>query len=194
MPVHYKPVVRPRHQAARPQGGPHHRAAPVRTASEHRKVGDVVVAVYPFTSHAVVRAGVARVTLAGELDLDTALLVGDAVVACLAERPTSLCLDLAGVTFCDCAGLGVLLRTRMIALDTGLPLVVEGIGPQPARLLALIGGEDIFTRPLKDAGPGPGTDTGPGTGATDGLPAEDPERLDAGAEAALWPPVRDLLA
>ncbi|MEU9097382.1 STAS domain-containing protein [Streptomyces sp. NPDC048361] len=170
-----------------------------------RKVGDVV-AVCPFTSHAVVHAGVARVTLAGELDLDTAPLVRDAVVACLAEQPASLCLDLTDLSFCDCAGLGVLLRARMSALQAGVPLVVEGMGTQPARLLALIGGEDIFTQrtPERESTPEtdmePGWETGaephkePDPGPADGLSTTDSEHLDAEAEATLWPPVRDLLA
>ncbi|MCX5386835.1 STAS domain-containing protein [Streptomyces sp. NBC_00083] len=150
------------------------------------------MAVCPFTSHAVVHAGVARVTLAGELDLDTAPLVRAAVVTCLAEHPTSLCLDLTGVSFCDCAGLGVLLRARVSALRAGVPLVVEGMGTQPARLLALIGGEGIFTQ--RTSGTGAETSRATETAPADALSTEDAERLDAEAEATLWPPVRDLLA
>ncbi|MFJ4843354.1 STAS domain-containing protein [Streptomyces sp. NPDC088746] len=100
--------------------------------------------VHPFTSHVVVHAGAARVTLAGELDLDTAPHVLEAVTACLAKQPTSLCLDLTGVSFCDCAGLSSLLRARTSALRAGVDLVVEGVGSQPARLLTLIGADEIL--------------------------------------------------
>ncbi|MEU1123898.1 STAS domain-containing protein [Streptomyces sp. NPDC005899] len=102
--------------------------------------------VYPFTSQAAVHSGVARVTLAGELDLDTAPYVHDAVTACLAEGPTRLRLDLSDLTFCDCAGLSALLRVRATILGAGVDLVVEGVGAQLARLLSLIGADDVFAR------------------------------------------------
>ncbi|WP_328296544.1 STAS domain-containing protein [Streptomyces sp. NBC_00435] len=101
--------------------------------------------VHPFTSHAVVDSGVARVTVAGELDWDTAPYVRDAIAACLAEQLTGLRLDLTDVPFCDCAGLGVLLWARASALRVGMDLVVEGMGTQLARLLDLTGMEGILT-------------------------------------------------
>lgn len=100
---------------------------------------------YPFTSHAVVDSGRARVTLAGELDFDTAPCVLEAVAACLEKQPTRLCLDLTGISFCDCAGLNSLLRARLSVLQAGVDLRVEGVGVQLARLLALIGADGIFT-------------------------------------------------
>ncbi|CAM5366006.1 STAS domain-containing protein [Streptomyces atroolivaceus] len=102
------------------------------------------VTVYPFTSNAAVRSGVVRVTLAGELDLDTAPHVREAVTACLAKQPVSLCLDLSGISFCDCAGLSALLRARTSVLRAGVDLAVEGVGSQLARLLSLIGADDIL--------------------------------------------------
>lgn len=98
----------------------------------------------PFTSHAVVHSGVARVTLVGELDFDTGPCVGEAVAACLAKRPTSLCLDLTGISFCDCAGLNALLTARISILRAGVDLFVDGVGTQLARLLSLIGADDVF--------------------------------------------------
>lgn len=102
------------------------------------------VTVHPFTSRADVHAGAARVTLVGELDLDAAPYVRDAVAACLVKRPTSLDLDLTGVSFCDCAGLNSLLVARNSVLWAGVDLRVEGIGEQLSRLLALIGAESLF--------------------------------------------------
>ncbi|MFJ2645596.1 STAS domain-containing protein [Streptomyces sp. NPDC087420] len=95
-------------------------------------------------SHAVTRAGDARVTLTGELDHTTAPQVREAVAACMAERPKSLRLDLNGVGFCDCSGLSVLLETRLSVLLAGADLVVAGIGAQLARLISLIGAGDIL--------------------------------------------------
>ncbi|MGW7072312.1 STAS domain-containing protein [Streptomyces sp. NPDC054855] len=100
---------------------------------------------HPFTSQAVVLSGRARVTLSGELDFDTAPSVLEAVAACLAKRPTSLCLDLTGISFCDCAGLNSLLTARLSVLQAGVDLLVEGVGAQLARLLSLIGADDVFT-------------------------------------------------
>jgi anti-anti-sigma factor len=63
----------------------------------------------------------------------------------MAKRPKSLCLDLTRVSFCDCAGLNVLLEVRISVLQAGADLVVEGIGTQLARLLSLIGAGHIMT-------------------------------------------------
>ncbi|WP_299538761.1 STAS domain-containing protein [uncultured Streptomyces sp.] len=97
------------------------------------------MAVLPFTSHAVVRPDVARVILAGELDMDTASHVREAVAVCLRERPARLCLDLTDVSFCDCAGLSALLDARSSALAVDARFAVEGVGTQVARLFSLIG-------------------------------------------------------
>ncbi|MFF2521055.1 STAS domain-containing protein [Streptomyces liangshanensis] len=95
-------------------------------------------------SRAVTRAGDAHVALAGELDHTTAPQVREAVAACMAERPKSLRLELSGVEFCDCSGLGVLLETRLCVLLAGADLVVAGIGTQLARVISLIGAGDIL--------------------------------------------------
>jgi len=142
------------------------------------------VTVYPFTSHVVVHSGAGRVTLAGELDLDTAPHVREAVLACLAEQPTSLCLDLTGVTFCDCAGLSALLRARSAALRAGAALVVEGVGPQLARLLSLIGADGILT----------GKGTPADAEQARRFPGSVTARCDAEAVTAAGQPLRDLLA
>ncbi|MFF9690332.1 STAS domain-containing protein [Streptomyces sp. NPDC014623] len=119
----------------------------------------------------MVHSGVGRVALVGELDLDTAPQVREAVTACLAKQPTSLCLDLTDVTFCDCAGLSALLRARSTVLRAGVGLVVEGVGPQLARLLSLIGAEGILT------GTGTPADTEPARCVPDAVTAH------GGAEA-----------
>ncbi|MER6237506.1 STAS domain-containing protein [Streptomyces clavifer] len=116
----------------------------MRAARERDGVRDAMT-IYPFTSHVVVRSGIARVTFAGELDLDTAPRVQDAVTACPERPPTSLCLDLTGVSFCDCAGLSALFRARTPALRAGVDLVVEGVGTQLARLLSRVGADGLFT-------------------------------------------------
>ncbi|MFI2780627.1 STAS domain-containing protein [Streptomyces sp. ALB3] len=128
--------------------------------------------VYPFTSHVAVRSSVGRVALAGELDLDTAPDVQEAVAACLAKQPTRLHLDLTDVTFCDCAGLSSLLMARSTVLRAGVGLVVEGVGAQLARLLSLIGADDVLTG--RDAPADPELDP----------PVPDTATVRGGAEAA----------
>lgn len=111
-----------------------------------RGVQQAVTAFHRFeASHTVSGAGDARVAVSGELDHSTAPQVREAVAACMAKRPKRLCLDLAGVSFCDCAGLNVLLEVRISVLQAGTDLVVEGIGTQLARLLSLIGAGHILT-------------------------------------------------
>ncbi len=109
----------------------------------------------PFTSHAAVDAGVARVTLAGELDWDSAAAVEEAVAACLVRRPTSLCLDLTGVHFCDCSGLTALFTVRNSVLRAGVELRVVGVGTQLARLLSLIGADGVLTEGTTSSDPEP---------------------------------------
>ncbi|GHH45143.1 STAS domain-containing protein [Streptomyces candidus] len=140
--------------------------------------------VRPFTSHAAVHSGVARVTLAGELDLDTAFHVRDTVAACLVKQPTEVRLDLTGVSFCDCSGLNALLAVRSSALRAGVGLRVEGIGTQPARLLALIGADGLFAERASSA-----------TAVPAPCAAEaDTRRPDAAMAVAEKAPLRGLLA
>jgi anti-sigma B factor antagonist len=59
--------------------------------------------------------GFVVVSLAGELDLYNASTVREALLACCAETPERLIVDLSGVKFIDSTALGVLIeaRTRM---------------------------------------------------------------------------------
>jgi anti-sigma B factor antagonist len=52
------------------------------------------------------------VSLAGELDLYNASTVREALLACCAESPTRLIVDLSGVKFIDSTALGVLIEAR----------------------------------------------------------------------------------
>ena len=52
------------------------------------------------------------VRLAGELDLYNAHEVREALLACCAESPERLVIDLGGVTFIDSTALGVLIEAR----------------------------------------------------------------------------------
>jgi anti-sigma B factor antagonist len=56
--------------------------------------------------------GFVVVSLAGELDLYNASTVREALLACCAESPERLIVDLSGVKFIDSTALGVLIEAR----------------------------------------------------------------------------------
>jgi anti-sigma B factor antagonist len=56
--------------------------------------------------------GLVVVSLAGELDLYNASNVREALLACCAEDPERLIVDLSGVKFIDSTALGVLIEAR----------------------------------------------------------------------------------
>jgi anti-sigma B factor antagonist len=58
----------------------------------------------------------------GDVDLLTSATLGNATDEALRSSPDALVLDLAGVTFCACAGLTVLLDTAEQARLSGIPL------------------------------------------------------------------------
>ncbi|MFF7948314.1 ANTAR domain-containing protein [Streptomyces griseorubiginosus] len=113
-----------------------------------------------------------RVTVVcrGELDVGAERLQPE-LYDLLATSSTGVDLDLAGVGFCDCAGLNVLLDLRRQALDQGKTVTIASCGPALGRLLDLTGARELFraegaegteSRPEAPApvpaGPEPGVD------------------------------------
>jgi len=81
-----------------------------------------------------------RVAAIGEIDLATAHVLHEELLSALhAQAPELLDVDLAGVTFMDCIGLGVLVAVRAAAAQTGCRLRV--VNPQPIvrRVLEMTG-------------------------------------------------------
>ncbi|MGC0314856.1 STAS domain-containing protein [Kitasatospora acidiphila] len=80
----------------------------------------------------------------GELDLDTAGLLRDALERQVRSRRPYILVDCAGLRFCDSTGLSVILRARTAAQAAGGGL--DLVAPRPAllRLLALTGTEEVF--------------------------------------------------
>ncbi|MFJ9376158.1 ANTAR domain-containing protein [Streptomyces sp. NPDC101455] len=85
------------------------------------------------------------VTVSGEIDIDTEQTLQRALRLALARSPEGVDLDLAGVGFCDCSGLNVLLRARRIALADCKTLRVRAAGPWVGRLFALTDTSSLFT-------------------------------------------------
>ncbi|MER6521924.1 STAS domain-containing protein [Streptomyces sp. NPDC060334] len=80
------------------------------------------------------------IPLAGELDLETAPAVRGAVRACLDSNPALLRVDISGVSFCDCSGLGALLWARAEAARAGVGFHLSGpFQPIVARVLQATG-------------------------------------------------------
>jgi anti-anti-sigma factor len=95
----------------------------------------------------------ARVAIAGEVDMMTAPVLGLRLTTVLGQRSlAALDVDLADVTFMDCAGVGVLIMVRANAARTGCRMrLVNGVGTV-ARLLGLTDTGALFAvrRPLDE--------------------------------------------
>jgi anti-sigma B factor antagonist len=76
------------------------------------------------------------VNVSGELDIATGPLLVSRVSALLAHAQChSVRLDLSGLWFIDCSGLGALLRVRAQARGMGKEVVIERVGPAVRRFL-----------------------------------------------------------
>ena len=85
-----------------------------------------------------------RVRVIGDVDMDTARVLGAQLDRAVEGFPGEVTVDLAGVTFLDSMGLCVLLRARaaLIARDRGL--VVAGPSRAATRIFELAGLRDTF--------------------------------------------------
>ncbi|MFH9970032.1 ANTAR domain-containing protein [Streptomyces mirabilis] len=124
------------------------------------------VAAYPAGGRTVV-------VVAGELDIDTEQALQHGLREALAQSVHGLDLDLAGVGFCDCSGLNVLLRIRRLALAEAKTVRIQTAANAVERLLALTRAWPLFTY-VDDAGPSmAGNGRGTRTGTTPNLVEED---------------------
>jgi anti-sigma B factor antagonist len=96
-----------------------------------------------FSVDAWVRAGQGLVCVAGELDVGTAPQLGQALAEVLRLGGALIVLDLAGVTFMDCTGLGVVLRARDASLLRGGGLRLVGMSARVRTLLTLTGTQSL---------------------------------------------------
>ncbi|GAX57981.1 ANTAR domain-containing protein [Streptomyces olivochromogenes] len=138
----------------------------------------------PFLKVAAYPAGERTVVaVTGELDIDTEQALRHALREALAQSVHGLDLDLAGVDFCDCSGLNVLLHIRRLALVAAKTVRIQTAGIAVERLLTLTRTWPLFPHP-DDAGPGIAANSrGMRTGTTpnpveeDGLPKDVEEDL-----------------
>ncbi|MFJ2262877.1 ANTAR domain-containing protein [Streptomyces sp. NPDC087844] len=90
------------------------------------------------------------VVAAGEIDMDTCTALRHSLCEALADSVRGVRLDLAGVDFCDCSGLDVLLLVRRFASADGKAVVMRCASRAVERLLALTDTASLF-RPVSDA-------------------------------------------
>ncbi|MFJ4674134.1 STAS domain-containing protein [Kitasatospora purpeofusca] len=91
------------------------------------------------------RTGPVRiVSLAGELDRDSADGLRTALAGLPEEGLARILVDLAELSFCDSTGLNILLRARQEAEPAGVRLELAGPRPVVVRLLAVTGADTVL--------------------------------------------------
>jgi anti-sigma B factor antagonist len=99
----------------------------------------------------------ALITLAGEIDLESAPLVCAALARCLSDGIRIVDVDLTPVTFCDCSGLNAFLDAAQRTRETDGVLRLHSPPPSLARILELTGcGFPVVGLPLGHLPPSPG--------------------------------------
>jgi anti-anti-sigma factor len=95
-----------------------------------------------------------RVVVVGEIDLATVELLRDRLLSALRDHsPAVVDVDLAGVTFLDCTGIGALLAVHTIALRSVCQLRVSHPQPIVGRVLAVTGVIGVLTAPIENLQP-----------------------------------------
>ena len=91
----------------------------------------------------------ARVAVIGEVDLATATQLRDRLLVELYDQaPAVVDVDLAGVSFLDCAGIGALVVVRNLAVDAGQQMYVSHPNRMIRRLLELTELLGVLTAPI----------------------------------------------
>jgi anti-anti-sigma factor len=81
----------------------------------------------------------AVVTLVGEIDMSTAPKLSSTITELFADAPPRVVLDMAGVTFCDSQGLGILVVLSRKATMAQSCLVLTQVGDFLLRVLDITG-------------------------------------------------------
>jgi anti-anti-sigma factor len=101
----------------------------------------------------------ALITLAGEIDLESAPLVRTALARCLSDGIRTIDIDLTPVTFCDCTGLNVFLHAAQQTTEADGTLRLHHPPPTLGLILDLTGsGFLLLDDPLGDV-PAPAAQT-----------------------------------
>jgi anti-sigma B factor antagonist len=116
---------------------------------------DSAKGVEPFRLKVVVRAGLAKIRLNGELDMANAPRLDEAFIALCSERVSATIIDASRVSFIDCTGLrSLLVIAEEMERHQGTMRVVNASAPV-RRLLQLAGCDLLIEEPT---GSPPGKD------------------------------------
>lgn len=85
------------------------------------------------------------ITIAGELDMDSAPQLMDAAADVLASRPPAIALEASGITFVDSSGLQAILKLSQASTREGVTCAVRNPSATLVRLLALTGISGVLT-------------------------------------------------
>jgi anti-sigma B factor antagonist len=96
-----------------------------------------------------------RVAVTGEVDIDTAPRMRDALLAGLAAGEPVVA-DLGAVTFMDSGGLSALIVTHRAATAAGLPFRLQHVPPAVRRLLEVTGMDSFLVTLPQAARPAAG--------------------------------------
>ena len=119
-------------------------AQPARPTRDQEDPGDLRVSVSPGPSPVV--------TISGEIDLQSAPVLREELLCVIRRRGPQVAIDLAGVTFLDCAGLNVLLATGRRAQLEGGSVRLMRVPPQVRRMISLLSRDRAFR--LGESAPG----------------------------------------
>lgn len=89
--------------------------------------------------------GVARLVVAGEVDLTSAGALADRALALLEDGPAQLVVDMSGVTFCDSAGLNALFRVYTRAEEKGARLTLRSLNAPVYRIFDATGATTVLS-------------------------------------------------
>jgi len=93
--------------------------------------------------------------LQGEVDMATAPEVHRQLSAALAHPVSALTADLGRLTFLDCSGISVLLRTRTKADALGIEFAIESVHDQARRVIEICGLSELLGVPKLCTAPDP---------------------------------------
>ena len=88
------------------------------------------------------------ITLVGEIDTATALLVRTAVAACVLDGVRYVDVDLTAATFCDAGGLNAFLAAHRTATGAGTALRLHCPPPVMARIIEITGSGFLLHEPF----------------------------------------------
>ncbi|MFE2418826.1 STAS domain-containing protein [Streptomyces hokutonensis] len=101
----------------------------------------------------------ALITLAGEIDLESAPLLRVSLERCMRDGIRAVDVDLARVTFCDCSGLNVFLRAAEQTAALGGTLRLQHPPAILLRILDVVGDGFLLLGPSSGRPPPPRADT-----------------------------------